>query len=94
MALDVVHSLFLVYTLAIIVTVVASWIPTLHSTPGLRELTAACSAVAEPYLALWRRVIPTVGAGGTAIDLSPILAILALQLLEGGATSLLVSAGV
>jgi YggT family protein len=94
MIFDIIHSAFLVYSLAILVVVVASWIPALRTTAGLRDLTAACDTVTEPYLRLWRRILPGIGAGGMTLDLSPMLGLIALQFLEMGLVSLLVGAGV
>ena len=34
--------------------------------------------VTDPYLRLFRRIIPPVGGGGFALDLSPIIAIIVL----------------
>jgi YggT family protein len=34
--------------------------------------------VTDPYLRLFRRVIPPLGGGGFALDLSPIIAIIVL----------------
>jgi YggT family protein len=37
----------------------------------------------NPYLNVFRRFLPPVGGGGFAIDLSPILAIIVLLIVQG-----------
>ena len=60
-----------VYALVVFVYVLTSWIRLPYSlSPVQRFLYEVC----EPYLRLWRRVLPTVGA----LDLSPMVAIFAL----------------
>jgi uncharacterized protein YggT (Ycf19 family) len=36
--------------------------------------------ICEPYIGLFRKIVPTVGAGGVGLDLSPLVAILVLQI--------------
>ena len=60
-----------VYTLAIFLYVLTSWIPLPYSLrPAQRFLDEAC----EPYIRLWRRVLPSAGP----IDLSPMAAVIGL----------------
>ncbi len=60
-----------VYTLAIFLYVITSWIQLPYSLrPAQRFLDEVC----EPYVRLWRRILPTAGP----IDLSPIVAVIAL----------------
>lgn len=61
-----------IYTVAILIWVVASWIPDMRR----NKLVQQIGRVTEPYLGLFRRLVPT----SAGIDFSPILAILALQL--------------
>jgi len=60
-----------VYTLAIFLYVLTSWIQLPHS---LRPVQRFLDEVCEPYIRLWRRILPTAGP----IDLSPIVAVIAL----------------
>jgi uncharacterized protein YggT (Ycf19 family) len=61
----------LVYTLAIFLYVLTSWIQLPYSLrPAQRFLDEVC----EPYVRLWRRILPTAGP----IDLSPMAAVIAL----------------
>lgn len=64
-----------VYSLIIFIYVLSSWIPlpyNRHLNRVRRFLFDAC----DPYLRLFRRVLPSLGG----IDLSPIVAVLALWL--------------
>jgi YggT family protein len=80
---DYVQALFLVYLVLIFIRVLLSWIPRM---PYNRYLRAAVDFVEEatnPYLNVFRRFLPPVGGGGFAIDLSPILAIIVLLIVQG-----------
>jgi len=81
---DYVEALFLVYIVLIFINVLSSWIPRM---PYNRWLRAALDFVAEttnPYLGLFRRVIPPLGrGGGFALDLSPMIGIIVLFVLRG-----------
>lgn len=63
-----------VFTWSIIIYVVLSWVSTGGYNPG----AALVSALVEPVLAPFRRVIPPIGG----LDLSPLFALLALQALS------------
>jgi YggT family protein len=80
---DYVDALFLVYIILIFLNVLSSWIPRM---PYNRWLRAALDFVAEttnPYLSLFRRVIPPLGGGGFALDLSPMIGIVVLFVVRG-----------
>lgn len=63
------------YSLLIIVYVLMSWLPTDQGI--LRDINAVLGKVCDPYLNLFKRFIPPIGM----IDISPIFALLVLQLL-------------
>ncbi len=71
----VVRLLFTSYTLILIVRLVGSWFPAFARHPFMRFL----SHYTDPYLNIFRRLIPPIGG---VLDLSPILAFLGLQVLE------------
>jgi YggT family protein len=80
---DYVDALFLVYIILIFLNVLSSWIPRM---PYNRWLRAGLDFVAEttnPYLNLFRRVIPPLGGGGFALDLSPMIGIVVLFVVRG-----------
>jgi len=72
--IDVIDKLFLIYMIMIFVRILGSWIPDFQSHPIMRFV----SHYTDPYLNIFRKVIPPLGV----FDLSPIVAIIALQVLE------------
>jgi len=75
---DYVNALFLVYTILIFARILLSWIPRIPYNPILSAVIGFIQQVTDPYLRLFRRVIPPLGGGGFALDLSPIIAIIVL----------------
>jgi YggT family protein len=78
-----VNALFTVYIALIFIRILLSWIPRLPYNPALRAVVEFISEVTDPYLNIFRRVLPPLGAGGVGLDLSPILAIFVLYFLRG-----------
>lgn len=76
-----------IYTLILLVRVLLSWFPNLDwSNP----LLSTVSSITDPYLNAFRGLIPPLGG----LDLSAILAFIALQLLQsllGGASASLMA---
>jgi YggT family protein len=71
-----------VYVIAIILVVLTSWIRLPYAfDPAQRFLHDIC----DPYLRLWRRILPSFGA----IDISPMVAIVALGIADRIVTSVL-----
>ena len=77
---DYVSALFLVYFILIFIRILLSWIPRMPYYPWLRAIVDFVHQVTDPYLNIFRRIIPPLGGGGFAIDLSPILAIIVLSI--------------
>ena len=75
---DYVGALFLVYLILIFIRILLSWVPRMPYYPWLRACVDFVHQVVDPYLNIFRRVIPPLGGGGFAIDISPILATLVL----------------
>lgn len=61
------------YIWLIVAYIVLSWFP---ATGTLADVRRALATLVEPYLSLFRRIIPPMGM----IDISPIVAILVLQI--------------
>ncbi|GEB33054.1 MULTISPECIES: YggT family protein [Brevibacillus] len=72
---------FGVYQFMIIAYILMSWVPQMRET-GIGQLL---ERLVEPYLAPFRRFIPTLGF----IDISPIVALLALRFAYFGLISIL-----
>ncbi|RAI15178.1 MAG: YggT family protein [Candidatus Melainabacteria bacterium] len=81
-AARVLNNLFYFYFLLIMIRIFLSWIPSIDwfSQPfkSIREVT-------DLYLDLFRRLIPPVGG----LDFSPIIAIIALQIIQSFTVGLL-----
>jgi YggT family protein len=77
-----VSALFLVYIVLIFLNVLSSWIPRMPYSPALRAVLDFISETTNPYLNLFRRFLPPLGGGGIAIDLSPIVGVIVLFVLQ------------
>jgi YggT family protein len=75
---DYVNALFLVYMILIFARILLSWIPRIPYNPVLSSVIEFIQQVTDPYLRIFRRIIPPMGGGGFALDLSPIVAIFVL----------------
>ena len=65
-----------IYSLLLIIRILLSWFPNIDWSG---QPFAALSQLTDPYLNLFRSIIPSLGG----IDFSPILAILAIQFAQG-----------
>lgn len=63
-----------VYTMLIFVYVLMSWIPVKRG--WIEDIDRVLGKICDPYLDLFRKFIPPIGG---MIDISPIIAIIALQ---------------
>jgi YggT family protein len=79
---DYVSALFIVYIILIFARVLMSWIPRIPRSATLRPVLDFVSDTTDPYLNLFRRILPPVGAGGMALDLSPMIGIFVLFVLQ------------
>ncbi|HBB34573.1 MAG TPA: hypothetical protein DDZ80_10745 [Cyanobacteria bacterium UBA8803] len=61
-----------IYLLLIFVRILLTWFPTVE---WMNQVTSFLSPITDPYLNIFRSFIPPIGG----LDLSPILAILVLQ---------------
>ena len=71
---DYVQTLALVYLVLIFIRIILSWIPRMPYNRWLNAGLKFVSDVTDPYLNLFRRVLPPVRIGPGALDLSPIVA--------------------
>jgi YggT family protein len=79
---DYVEALFLVYLILIFARILLSWIPRLPYNRYLRAVVDFIHQVTDPFLNLFRRVLPPVGGRGFALDLSPIIAVVVLLIVQ------------
>jgi YggT family protein len=73
-----IRTLALVYVVLIFVRVLMSWIPRMPYNVTLDKVLTFVREVVDPYLNLFRRIIPMVRIGPGALDLSPIVATIVL----------------
>ena len=71
---DYVQTLALVYLVLIFIRIILSWIPRIPYNRWLSAGLKFVSDVTDPYLNLFRRILPPVRMGPGALDLSPIVA--------------------
>ena len=81
-----VSTLFYFYYLLIIIRIFLSWIPSID---WLSQPFAGIRAVTDPFLNIFRGIIPPIGM----LDISPIVAIILLQILQGLVVGFLNSLG-
>lgn len=79
---DYVSALFTVYIVLIFANILISYIPRVPYSPVLRAVLDFIKETTDPYLNLFRRFLPPVGGGGFALDLSPIIGIIVLFVLQ------------
>ncbi|MDX6632843.1 MAG: YggT family protein [Solirubrobacterales bacterium] len=79
---DYVSALFLVYFILIFARILVSWIPRMPYNRSVGAVTRFLAEVTDPYLNLFRRIIPPIGGAGMAIDVSPMIAIILLMIVR------------
>jgi YggT family protein len=83
-AQNFVYVFVVVYTILILAYIITSWIRLPYS-PVLNRVQRFLYEVCEPYLRLWRRILPTFGP----LDLSPVVGVAFLYLLLAVLNSIL-----
>ncbi len=73
-------DLIQVYIVVLFVRIILTWFPT-NPWSGLGRFERALGRVTDPVLAPIRRVLPPLRVGGGGIDLSPIVLLVALEVL-------------
>jgi YggT family protein len=75
---DYIRTLALVYVIIIIIRIILSWIPRLPYNRWLSAFVKFVTDVTDPYLNLFRRILPPIRIGPGALDLSPTIALFVL----------------
>jgi YggT family protein len=84
-----VSALFIVYTILILLNILISFVPRMPYSPWLRAVLDFITETTDPYLNLFRSFIRPIGGGQLAFDPSPIIALIALGIVEGIVVSIL-----
>ena len=80
---DYLNTLLVVYLVLIFIRVLMSWIPRMPYNRVLNAVLTFVKDVTDPYLNLFRRILPPVRLGPGALDLSPIVATIVLIVVGG-----------
>ncbi len=75
---DYVSTLILVYVVLIFIRILMSWIPRMPYNRWLNMFLTFVTDVTDPYLNIFRRLIPPVRIGPGALDLSPTVGVILL----------------
>jgi len=78
-AVGIALSVIRFYEILIFVYVIMSWFVTDARGGVLSDLHRVLGTVCEPYIGLFRRILPFALVGGSGLDFSPFVAILVLQ---------------
>jgi YggT family protein len=78
--LIIVRNLLQLYLLALLARIILSWFPIRDSGP-MASVVRFLYAITEPVLAPLRAVLPPVRMGAMALDLSPLVLLIGLQIL-------------
>jgi uncharacterized protein YggT (Ycf19 family) len=80
---EYVQTLVYVYIALIFIRIIVSWIPRMPYNRVLNALLTFVHDVTEPYLGLFRRILPPIRIGPGALDLSPIVGTFVLLIVGG-----------
>ena len=75
---DYVSKVILIYTILIFIRIIISWIPRIPYNRTLQSVLQFIHDITEPYLKIFRRLLPPLGGSKFAIDLSPMIGLLVL----------------
>ena len=79
---DYVAALFLIYMILIFIRVLMSWFTRIPYNRILNAVLEFVRETTDPYLNLFRKFVPMVRVGPGALDLSPIVAIIVLMIVQ------------
>lgn len=80
---DYLRTLLTIYIVIIFIRILMSWFTRIPYNRYLDVFLKFVSEVTDPYLNLFRRIIPMVRIGPGALDLSPIVGVLVLSIVGG-----------
>jgi YggT family protein len=80
---DYVQALFLVYFILIFANIILSFVPRMPFSLWSQAVINFIRETTDPYINIFRRIIRPIGGGPISIDLSPMLAIIVLVVLDG-----------
>lgn len=81
--MGLVCTLLSLYLILIFARIILSWFPIGDPGSFMAQLQELLYRITEPVLGPVRGVMPTVGVGGMGLDLSPIVVIIGITILQG-----------
>lgn len=79
---DYVQALFIVYFILIFANIVLSFVPRMPFSLWSQAIINFIRETTDPYINIFRRILRPIGGGPIALDLSPMVAIFVLVLLD------------
>lgn len=79
---DYVSILFTIFVILIFIRVLMSWFTRIPYNRALNAVLEFVRETTDPYLNLFRRFVPMARVGPAALDLSPIVAVVVLLLVQ------------
>jgi YggT family protein len=79
---DYVNAIFIVYIILIFARILLSYIPRIPYTRVGSAVVGFVTEVTDPFLNFFRRFIPPIGGGGLSLDLSPMIGIIVLLVVQ------------
>ncbi len=79
---DYVNVLFTIYVVLIFIRVLMSWFTRIPYNQVLNAVLEFVRETTDPYLNLFRKFVPMVRIGPGALDLSPIVAVIVLLIVQ------------
>ena len=80
---DYLRTLLTIYIVLIFIRILMSWFTRIPYNRYLDAFLKFVREVTDPYLNLFRRIIPPIRLGPGALDLSPIVGVLVLSIVGG-----------
>jgi YggT family protein len=77
-----IHDLIYLYIWILIITALMSWVPTTSNQGGVASFKHLLARLTEPVLRPLRAILPRPSFGGVGIDLSVIVAVIGLEILN------------
>ncbi|HWD96783.1 MAG TPA: YggT family protein [Acidimicrobiales bacterium] len=78
----IIHDLITIYIWILIIAALLSWFPTQNSQGGLAATKRVLARLTEPVLRPLRAILPRPSFGGVGIDLSVLIAVIGLEVIN------------
>ncbi|HEV3268629.1 MAG TPA: YggT family protein [Acidimicrobiales bacterium] len=77
-----IQDILTLYILILFVTALLSWVPQANAQGGLATTQRILARITEPVLRPLRAILPRPNFGGVSVDLSVLIAIVALEIIK------------